>query len=77
MTASKTVTISLPESAASQILKLTLAGEGSEYTVYRGEVPAGSEQEKQVQIFSQETGTFMLRVYINGQFAYQQEVQME
>ncbi|MBQ6527739.1 MAG: Stk1 family PASTA domain-containing Ser/Thr kinase [Clostridia bacterium] len=77
MTASKTVTISLPESTASQILKLTLAGEGSEYTVYRGEVPAGSEQEKQVQIFSQETGTFMLRVYINGQFAYQQEVQME
>ena len=71
------VTLNLPDTSSVQSVRIGLSREGSEYVVYRGDFPPDSTRTPSVEIFSQEAGLFMLRVYINDQFAYQQEVQME
>ena len=77
MTRATTVLLRLPPSEATESVRVTLACDDTEYLVFSGDFPPESLREPEVQIFSQESGTFMIRVYIDGTFAYQQEVAIE
>ncbi len=77
MTYAITVPLRLPESSDAQHVRVTLVSEGTEYMVFQGDFTPDTGREPVIQVFSQVPGTFILRVYIGNQFAYQQEVTME
>ncbi|MBQ6564137.1 MAG: Stk1 family PASTA domain-containing Ser/Thr kinase [Clostridia bacterium] len=76
-TCSQQVTINLPDATNVQNVRLTLEKDGSEYSVFKGDLVPNEQQEATARIFSQEAGKYNMRVYINGEFKYQAEVQME
>ena len=71
------MTINLPDATNVQNVRLTLEKDGSEYSVFKGDLVPNEQQEATARIFSQEAGKYNMRVYINGEFKYQAEVQME
>ncbi len=77
MTYAVSIDLQLPESSSAQQVRVTLVSDGSEYMVYQGEFPPDSIRDPEIQVFSQEAGQFVIRVYIDRMFAYQQEVTME
>ena len=71
------VQLSLPESGNALQVRVTLIEKGVEREVYAAVHQPGTTRNPMVTLDAQEAGRYTYRVYLNGQFAYQQQVDMQ
>ncbi len=73
------IALDLPQSEGLTNVRVTLSdsGTGSEYTVYQGDFPANASRHPEVELVSNDAGTFTYRVYINNAFKYSNTVKFE
>ena len=77
MMARAKVLLSLPQTESMMHVRVTLVESGVEYTAYEGDFPANASREPEVELCGNEPGMYTYRVYCDGEFAYQQQVNME
>ena len=77
MMARAKVLLSLPQTESMMHVRVTLVESGLEYTAYEGDFPANASREPEVELCGNEPGMYTYRVYCDGEFAYQQQVNME
>lgn len=77
LTHAAVVTLELPESSASLAVRVTLTEDGVENTVWEAEYAAESTRHPSLEISAKTAGVYFYKVYIDGKFAYQQQVTME
>ena len=71
------ITLELPESQTEFSLRVTLSTEEGETLIYQGTVATDATRHPVLEISTQESGTYTYRVYVDDQFRYQQQVQVE
>ena len=71
------IVLDLPESESLMSVRVTLADDAGEYTVYQQEYPANASRHPEVPLMSVDRGTFTYKVYINNTFKYSNTVTFE
>ncbi|MGN0754509.1 MAG: Stk1 family PASTA domain-containing Ser/Thr kinase [Aristaeellaceae bacterium] len=72
------ITLDLPVSDGLTRVRVTLADESAaEYTVYESEFPANASRRPEIELSTDDPGTYTYRVYINNVFKYSNTVTFE
>lgn len=71
------ITLDLPESESLTSVRVTLADEGGEITVYQGDFPSNASRHPEVELVSDDAGEFTCKVYVNNVFKYSMTVRFE
>ncbi|MGN1369458.1 MAG: Stk1 family PASTA domain-containing Ser/Thr kinase [Aristaeellaceae bacterium] len=72
------ITLDLPIADGLTSVRVTLADEtATEYTVYESEFPANASRQPEIELATDEPGTYTYRVYINNVFKYSNTVAFE
>ena len=77
LTHAAVVTLQLPESTTSVVVRVTLTEDGVENTVWQMDYAPDATRRPQLELTAKEAGTYIYKVYVNEKFAYQQQVTME
>jgi beta-lactam-binding protein with PASTA domain len=71
------ITLDLPASEALTSVRVTLQDESGEYTVYQNDYPANASRHPEIELTTDNAGTYTYRVYINDAFKYSNSVKFE
>ena len=71
------ITLDLPASEALTSVRVTLQDESGEYTVYQNDYPANASRHPEIELTTDNAGTYSYRVYINDVFKYSDMVKFE
>lgn len=77
MMARARVQLVLPQTDGVTKVRVTLVDGGVECNAYEGNYPANASREPEVELSGTTAGTYTYRVYLNDEFAYQQQVELE
>ncbi len=77
MMARARVQLVLPQTDGMTKVRVTLVDGGVECNAYEGNYPANASREPEVELSGTTAGTYTYRVYLNDEFAYQQQVELE
>ncbi|MBR4080986.1 MAG: Stk1 family PASTA domain-containing Ser/Thr kinase [Clostridia bacterium] len=77
LTHAAVVTLQLPESTSSVVVRVTLTEDGVENTVWQMDYAPDATRRPNLELTAKEAGTYIYKVYVNEKFAYQQQVTME
>ena len=71
------ITLDLPASEALTSVRVTLQDESGEYTVYQNDYPANASRHPEIELTTDNAGTYTYRGYINDTFKYSGTVTFE
>lgn len=71
------ITLDLPASDGLTSVRVTLQDESGEYTVYEMEYPANASRRPEIELATDNAGSYTYRVYINNEFKYSNTVTFE
>ncbi len=71
------IALDLPAADGLTSVRVTLQDDSSEYTVYESEFPANASRHPEIQLQTDNPGTYTYRVYINNEFKYSNTVTFE
>lgn len=77
MMARAKVKLVLPQTETMTNVRVTLVDGNVESIAYEGNYPANSSREPEVELSGTTAGTYTYRVYLNNEFSYQQQVELE
>ena len=71
------ITLDLPNAEGLTNVRVTLQDDGGEYTVYENAYPANASRHPEIELTTDNAGTYTYRVYINEEFKYSNSVTFE
>jgi len=71
------ITLDLPAADGLTSVRVTIQDESGEYTVYENDYPANASRHPEIELATDNKGTYTYRVYINNEFKYSNSVKFE
>ena len=71
------ITLDLPQADGLTSVRVTLQDSSGEYTVYENDYPANARRHPEIDLATDNAGTYTCRVYINNEFKYSNSVMFE